>query len=130
VKNLIDPALAAGKIVLCDRYYLSTAAYQGTSESVVQTIIERNQFAPVPDIAFILEMSVEESIRRITVHRGDLLNDFEQADSLRRVDSIFKSMNFPYIRRIDATGSIEHICQQVIAHTKAILNDHTTQVQS
>jgi len=128
VRDLIEPALTERKIVLCDRYYLSTAAYQGTSEAEVKAIIERNQFAPSPDIAFILEVSLEESIRRITVHRGDVLNDFEQTDTLRRVDRLFKGMDFPYIRRIDGSGPIDQISKQIRVHTKALIQDHTMQV--
>jgi len=128
VRDLIEPALTERKIVLCDRYYLSTAAYQGTSEAEVKSIIERNQFAPSPDIAFIFEVSLEESIRRITVHRGDVLNDFEQTDTLRQVDRLFKGMDFPYIRRIDGSGPIDQISKQIRVHTKALIQDHTMQV--
>ena len=67
----------------------------------------------MPDVAFLLEISPEESIRRITEKRGDLLNDFEQLESLKQVDMIFRAMKLPNIRRIDASKTIEQIHQQI-----------------
>ena len=109
VDTLIAPALAAGKIVLCDRYYLSTAAYQGAAGMDPESIIRSNSFAPEPDLALIFEIDVAQSIRRIIEKRGDILNDFEQLESLKKVDTIFKNMKFDYITRIDASGTIEQI---------------------
>ena len=113
VKKVIEPSLSLKRIVICDRYFLSTAAYQGAAGLDPLDIIERNSFAPMPDVAFLLEISPEESIRRITEKRGDLLNDFEQLDSLKQVDMIFRAMKLPNIRRIDASKTIEQIHQQI-----------------
>ena len=109
VATLIEPTLKAGGIVLCDRYYLSTAAYQGAAGFDPARIIKQNSFAPTPDRAYLLEIDVNESIRRITISRGDRLNDFEQLESLKKVDKIFRSLQFPYIKRIDGSLSIEQI---------------------
>jgi len=113
VKEVIGPSLALKRIVLCDRYFLSTAAYQGASGFDPLDIIERNSFAPMPDLALLLEISPEESIRRITEKRGDLLNDFEQLESLKQVDAIFRAMQLPCIRRIDASKAVEKIHQRI-----------------
>ncbi|NNK94276.1 MAG: dTMP kinase [Desulfobacterales bacterium] len=113
VNEVIGPSLALKKIVLCDRYFLSTAAYQGAAGFDPLDIIERNSFAPMPDLALLLEISPEESIRRITEKRGDLLNDFEQLESLKQVDAIFSAMQLPYIRRIDASKTVGQIHQQI-----------------
>ncbi len=123
VDKCINPALASGKIVLCDRYFLSTAAYQGAAGLDPQMIIERNQFAPEPDLAFIFEISAEESIRRITHSRGEQPNDFEQLDSLKEVDKLFRSFNLPYIRRIDGTQAIEQVSKQILFHTVRLLDE-------
>ncbi len=123
VDTCITPALENGRIVLCDRYFLSTAAYQGAAGLDPQMIIERNHFAPEPDLAFIIEISAEESIKRITLSRGDQPNDFEQLDSLKEVDKIFKKLNLPYIRRIDGTQSIEQVSKQIRDHTVRLLDE-------
>lgn len=114
IEQVIAPDLALGKIVLCDRYYLSTAAYQGANGFDPRDIIQRNSFAPKPDIALIFEQPVETSLERITNNRGETLNDFEQADSLRRVSAIFDRLDFPFIRRIQSNDTIENIHRKVI----------------
>jgi dTMP kinase len=113
VKNLISPSMSRGSIVLSDRYFLSSAAYQGAAGLNPEVILSRNDFAPNPDLALIFEIDAEESIRRITEKRGDVLNDFEQIESLKKVDAIFRNMKCDYIRRVDATGSIDQIAAQV-----------------
>ncbi len=123
VEKLIIPSLAEGRIVLCDRYYLSTAAYQGAAGLDPQLIIEQNRFAPAPDLAFILEIDAEVSINRITISRGDRLNDFEQLESLKKVDKIFKSLHLPYIRRIDGSQTIDQVSRLVREHTVCLLDE-------
>ncbi len=113
IDTLIAPSLAAGKTVLCDRYFLSTAAYQGAAGCSPEMIIDRHHFAPIPDLALIIEVPPRMCISRITEHRGDQLNDFEQLESLKKVDSIFRQMDLPYIQRIDGSASEEDVHQQV-----------------
>ena len=109
VDELLRPSLATGHIVLCDRYFLSTAAYQGANGMDVAAILARHAFAPEPDLAILFEAPVALGIERITGGRGDRLNDFEQVDNLVRVSKIFASLDLPYIRRIDATRPIEAV---------------------
>lgn len=122
VEDLLKPSLAAGKIVLCDRYYLSTAAYQGAAGSDPDEILQKNSFAPPPDLALMFELSPEESIKRITASRGDTLNDFEQKESLMAVKNIFDQMQFDYIQKIDASRSIDEVHQQVVSVVLPILD--------
>ncbi len=121
VANLLEPSLSKGKIVLCDRYYLSTAAYQGANGFDPNEILRKNKFAPTPDIALIFDLSPDESIKRITASRGDTLNDFEQKESLLAVKSIFDQMDFDYIKRIDASHSINEVHQQVVSAVLPLL---------
>lgn len=123
VESLLLPALEAGKIVLCDRYYLSTAAYQGANGYSPEEILRLNDFAPVPDIALIFEVSIATSLQRITEGRGEQLNDFEQAEALTRVKKIFNDLDLPYIRRINGENSIAKIHQDVVAAVQAVLKE-------
>jgi dTMP kinase len=106
--------LAKKKIVLCDRYYLSTIAYQGAAGVSIQMIIDKNAFAPEPDIALLFQLPPQISIQRITQKRGDNLNDFEQEESLRNVEKIFNSLTCPFIKTIDADRSIEVVHRNVL----------------
>lgn len=122
VDELLNPALNQGKIVLCDRYFLSTAAYQGAIGFDPETVLARNSFAPEPDLALLFQIPVDKGITRIISGRGDTLNDFEQAESLQKVAEIFAAIDRPYIRRIDAEGSIESIHQTVMSHVAALFS--------
>ncbi len=114
VTKLLNPHLKQGDIILCDRYYFSTAAYQGANGFDPAEIIERNSFAPEPDITLIFEQPVQTSLARITENRGEAPNDFEQSESLSRVSEIFQSLVHPSIVRINATDSIDRVHQSVM----------------
>jgi len=116
VDKLLNPALKRGEIILCDRYFLSTAAYQGAIGFDPETILSRNSFAPDPDLALLFQTPVNVGITRIISDRGDTLNDFEQNESLEKVAEIFSGIGRPYIKTIDATGSIESVHQAVMGH--------------
>jgi dTMP kinase len=121
IQLVIQPALERGKIVLCDRYFFSTAAYQGAAGCDPEEIIALHGFAPVPDLVIIIEIEPRESIRRITEKRGDQPNDFEQLESLEKVDSIFSQMDLPYMVRIDGSASEHEVHQQVMELVKRLL---------
>ncbi len=121
VDELIAPALEKGKIVLCDRYFLSTAAYQGAAGFDPETILERNSFAPDPDLALLFQVPLQTGSERIIYGRGETLNDFEQLDTLKKVAVIFASLNRSYIQTIDATGSIKTVQKLVLQHILPLL---------
>jgi dTMP kinase len=123
VQTLLTPALQQGKVILCDRYFLSTAAYQGAVGFSPVAIIEKNSFAPDPDLALLFSVPPQIGIERITAGRGDTLNDFEQEATLQKVAAIFDSLELPYIQRIDASGSIESVHQAVMQAVTPLLRN-------
>lgn len=123
VDQLISPALANGKIVLCDRYYLSTIAYQGAIGFDIDELITLNSFAPAPDAALLFHAPLNTGEQRITGGRGEKLNDFEQLENLQKVAKIFQSLTMPFIQKIDAQGSIEEVHDKVIAQVLPLLPD-------
>ena len=117
VVQVIAPALASGKVVLTDRYYYSTAAYQGAAGHDPQKIIAANElFAPVPDMVIMLEAPVSLGVHRVQKLRGESLNDFEQEETLARVAGIFAGLKGENIRRIDGTGSAAAVHALVVAN--------------
>lgn len=106
VEKVINPAVQAGQIVLTDRYYYSTAAYQGAAGLDPDTIFKKNSFAPEPDMVILLTMSPEESVARIKEIRGEKLNDFEQLDQLKKVAALFDGFNQESIVRVDGSRNI------------------------
>jgi dTMP kinase len=113
VREVIEPALAQGRIVVTDRYYFSTAAYQGAAGMDPAEVFARNLFAPRPDLVLLLTMEPATSLVRIRESRGEELNDFEQEDQLRRVAELFASFADPCIERIAAEGSLEHVAGEI-----------------
>jgi dTMP kinase len=104
----IQPALAAGQLVLMDRYYFSTIAYQGARGIAPEHIRRLNEaFAPVPDLVFLLLMSPTEALKRIRQGRGQTADAFEQEDDLKSVDRIFRTLRGTHIHPIDADQPID-----------------------
>jgi dTMP kinase len=123
VLEFIEPQLAEGRIVLTDRYYYSTAAYQGAAGMNVAEIFARNSFAPVPDLVILLTMDPEISIARIQEGRGDKLNDFEQLDQLKKVAAHFDLFSDSCIHRIDAAAALQQVQNQVQSTVSALLEE-------
>jgi dTMP kinase len=121
VDRLITPALQSGKVVLCDRYYLSTIAYQGAAGLDPDYILSRNYFAPDPDLALLFHAPIETGILRITEGRGEKLNDFEKEEYLQKVAEQFEQMKLPFIKRIDAARDIDTIHKEVLEHVTLLL---------
>lgn len=69
VEQFIRPALAQGKIVICDRFYDSTLAYQAYGQDVavsdVQTLIKMTRLTP--DMTFLLQLSEAEALQRLAI---------------------------------------------------------------
>ncbi len=94
VEKNLRPALRSGRIVVLDRYYFSTMAYQGAKGIDVGRIRRMNEaFALAPDLVIVLDVDARAGLARI---RGRKSRDelFEREDYLVRVREIFR----PYRR--------------------------------
>lgn len=112
IQNLILPSLAQGHVVIQDRYYPSTAAYQGSRGLDVDEILQQHQsFAPLPHRVFLLEIPPDEGLRRIQHSRGDTPDAFETLASLERCAAIFHCLEMPGLLRLnglDTPTSLHH----------------------
>ncbi len=79
----VIPNLRSNRIVICDRYFLSTLVYQGLSVDE-KWLIEMNRFAPIPDLTIYLDVPVEHAGNRMRQTRWtrDL---YEDEDVLRKI---------------------------------------------
>ncbi len=116
VSELIAPSLAAGKVVILDRYYFSTMAYQGARGFDPVEIRRKNEaFAPVPDLLLILDLDIDNALGRIGA-RGDTANEFEKRDNLERCREIFLSLkDEPFVRVIDTDGTLDEVAERIRA---------------
>ncbi|UCE09811.1 MAG: dTMP kinase [Candidatus Thorarchaeota archaeon] len=128
VANRILPALAAGKVVLMDRYFFATGAYQTVSTGLPwQEILERNREeigAPEPDIIFILDLPAEVGLERALGREGDRNEQFEQIERLISVRLAYLEMSKQdhgtYIV-VDATQSLETVVLEVFSAIKQVI---------
>jgi len=114
VEELIAPSLAAGKVVILDRYYFSTMAYQGARGFDPAEIRRKNEaFAPVPDLLLIMDLDVDSALERIGA-RGDTANEFEKRENLERCREIFLSLKDEgFVRVIDTRGTLDEVANQI-----------------
>ena len=111
----IMPALQDNKVVLMDRYYFSTAAYQGALGLDPEQIrLENETFAPIPDRVLIFLTSPETCLERIESSRNQK-SAFEKLDYLQNVQKIFKNFEGPNIRFIDSVGSLSEVHEIVLS---------------
>jgi dTMP kinase len=111
VEQVIRPALAAGKIVLTDRYYFSTMAYQGALGIDPGRIREMNEsLFPRPDLVILLRARPALGLERIARDRaGGADRTFEQARYLEEVAALFERSGDPAVRAVDASGTREEV---------------------
>jgi dTMP kinase len=125
VQEVLEPALADGCVVVCDRYYLSTVAYQGANGMDPEFIMQKNKDFPVPDLAIILEIEPSQGIQRIQNQRNEDPNTFEEESNLTKVAAIFSSMQHHYIKRINGSDSIENVHHEVLKAVEETLAHKT-----
>ena len=111
VRNNILPALKDGKVVIMDRYYYSTMAYQGALGLDVERIKMLNKQFPKPDLVIILDVSPETALKRIKAKRKP--DRFEDVEYLRRVREIFLSLKNNVVV-VDAERDIEEVKRDVL----------------
>jgi dTMP kinase len=115
VDRIIRPALSRGRIVVLDRYYFSTIAYQGAKGLDPEMIRRANErFAPRPDLVFLLDLPARKGLGRIE-GRGsrDLL--FERAGYLARVRRLFLSFRGPRFVHMDAGRERRDLGDEILA---------------
>jgi dTMP kinase len=116
VQERIAPALARGEVVLSDRYFLSTVAYQGARGLDPAALLAANEAEfPLPDLALLLELPPAAGLARVAARGAPSEPAFEHAELLARVAAIFAALERPYLERIDATGTPEAVEARIAA---------------
>lgn len=114
VADVLVPGLAAGTIFIVDRYYYSTAAYQGARGLDAHEIVDANeQFAPRPDLLVIIDVDASLGLERVH-QRGTEVDLFEREDLLTKSRSIFGEFDGAHVLRIDGRRSIEQIHEAIL----------------
>lgn len=117
VREVIAPALARGAIVILDRYYYSSVAYQAAFGPPDTILARFTAFAPTPDLALILDLPVPVALSRIQ-RRGEGRTDFERTETLEQCRERFAWVvaNCPESRRLDADRPAEAMLTEALGH--------------
>lgn len=110
VAEVIAPALERGELVLTDRYFLSTAAYQGARGLDPEQILSDNEAEfPLPHLCLLFELDAETGMRRVGTRGAVAQPAFEQREFLEKVAEVFAGIERPYLVRVDASGTVDDV---------------------
>lgn len=113
VEKNLKPALKEKKVVILDRYYFSTIAYQGAKGIDPGWIrLSNEKFVVKADMVFILDIEAKNGLQRIEDRRRkDRL--FEREEYLVKVREMFRSLKGKDFIHIDGTKPKEEISQEI-----------------
>jgi len=113
VAKVIIPNLKKKKIIILDRYYFSTMAYQGSLGINPEEIEKRNlEFAPEPDLLFLIQLTPYLGIKRIKRKREKEVDFFERESYLLKVSKIFDLLRRPFIYRLPGEETIQSLSKK------------------
>lgn len=129
VRQVIEPALARGAVVVCDRFYDSTFAYQAAGRSLAeQTIRAANALGScgvAPDRTLVLDMDTDAALSRATRDGADRM-EAEGVAFQRRVREGYLRLVAEEprrVRRVDATGTVEEVAGRLADALADLLPD-------
>jgi len=112
VEEKIQPALDVDTVVLMDRYYYSSMAYQVAGGIDVNVIRERHSFAPKPDIVLIFDLPVTVALERVRGHSE--ADEFEKEEHLEKVRKAYLNLESdPLVKIVDSSRTPDDIFKDV-----------------
>jgi len=110
VAEVIRPALAAGKVVVSDRYFLSTVAYQGARGcDAARILVDSEAEFPIPDLVLLLVLPPAIGLERVRERAAIAEPHFEEQEFLTAVAANFAKIDRPYLVRVDADASVDAV---------------------
>jgi len=108
--------MRSGHIVVCDRYLLSSWAYQAM-DCPLAWVREINRFAPSANLTFWLEIEPTVAMQRITV-RGQPRDVYETLRIQERVAAAYRSLweERPESIRVDGGAPVDEVTRQLLDH--------------
>ena len=113
-RNIIQPAIVSGKIVITDRYLHSSLAYQSTNLIEEKWVLEINRYVPDPDISLFIDVPPEICLKRLK-ESGRSLSIMENIKNLelvykRYIDLVKKGK----MRIINGLRRVEEISNEIV----------------
>ncbi len=130
VKKTIEPALNAGKWVVCDRFYDATYAYQGYGREIdLKRIDVLRNFSIgelAPDLTLLLDVTLEVSMDRVAKRGNQDRFENEEMDFYKRVRDGYLTIankNPQRVFTVDATFSVEEVQESIRIKLDELLNE-------
>ena len=119
----ILPAIEAGLSIVMDRYYFSNAAYQGAMGIDPEYIISENRKLgfPEPDRVYLIDISPESALERISRRNGERRDIFEKGEFLHRVRDIFMSIADSRFVIIDGEKEPDEVNRAIIEDFSSLI---------
>lgn len=122
LERTIEPALAAGKLVICDRFADSTRMYQGLSRGDLRALVDQLHALMIrrePDLTVLIDLDPDTGLARAKGRRGheERFEDFGP-ELQRRMRAGFLALAeefAPRFRVIDGARPIEAVAAEVLA---------------
>ena len=132
IDQVIEPQLAQGNWVLCDRFTDATYAYQGAGremgDDLIQSLETMVQGDMLPDLTLVLDVPVELGLEREGKRSEPDRFELEKTDFFNRVRQAYLSMatnNPQRYKIIDASQTLEHVQLQIADTLNSFLQkDH------
>lgn len=133
IEHVIQPALAKGMIVLCDRFFDSTLAYQGYARSLDKTFLNNAQqfitHGLQPHLTFFLDLPVQDGLARRQHTKKLNRLDKESLGFHQRVRRGFLALIKEHPKRIqtvDARQSPHALASQITSMTEKVIHRRTS----
>ena len=124
IKEVIEPALSEGRIVLCDRYHDATVAYQGSGRQLDLAWLKplEERLIRPPDLTLWFDIPVEES--QIRLQKRNKTQNVENCRLEREDDAFFSRIREAYesfarqqghrFVKVDAMGEISDVQERIV----------------
>lgn len=126
VHQVVRPALAAGKTVVCDRFYDSTTAYQAFADGLDRNMVSQANELAVdgcrPDLTLVFDLPVEDALRRRSGREAEDRLELKGLEFQESVAAGFRAVAVDEpdrVKLIDAGGSIAEVFSGVAAELRS-----------
>jgi len=131
LERTINPALAAGQVVVCDQFADSTRMYQGLSRGDLRRLVDQLHSLMIgrePDLTVLIDMDPETGLSRAKGRQGneERFEDFGP-ELQRRMRAGFLALAAEYparFRVIDGARPVEVVAAEVLATVRTALGVH------
>jgi dTMP kinase len=118
IENEIKPALAEGKMVICDRYIYSSLAYQGSAGLSLDWIKTINSHALQPDFGIFIDVSPERVLERLQ-RKKSVMETLETQQKVREI--YLKFVEKGELIRIDGDKPTDAVADELYSKVLSLL---------